>query len=111
MKISRLHTVRAGCQAQRYWVSRRLGSRISEIRSFRKDDDIYERPDGLSVEEQKEWDAMMENPVVRDLFHGMGSSGQSEGERYRNAPGTRIFEIHVQIHSRMKACGRPWWCR
>lgn len=63
------------------------GSRGS-ARSKRDDQEFYERPDGLSPEEQKEWDAMMDNPVIHDLFYGMGSSGQSGGEKPESAPGT-----------------------
>jgi len=111
MKISRPHFGGAGCQTQRYWLSRRLASQISRIPSLRKDDDIYERPDGLSVDEQKEWDAMMENPVVHDLFHGMGSSGRSEGERYATAPGTKIFETEALMSWSMTVCGLDLWCR
>ena len=46
------------------------------------------RPEGLSAEEEKEWDAMMNDPVLHDLFHGLGSSGALGGERPPEAPGT-----------------------
>lgn len=34
-------------------------------------------PEGLSPEEAEEWSRMMEDPVIHDLFYGMGSSGVS----------------------------------
>eukprot|EP00889_Picochlorum_renovo_P003251 jgi/Picre1/30281/NNA_005645.t1 len=52
----------------------------------RDTNDEYRRPDGLNEQEQREWDAMMEDPAVHDLFYGMGSSGQGGGERPANAP-------------------------
>lgn len=66
----------------------RLRSRRQKCK--RENSDSYERPDGLNAEEQEEWDAMMENPVLHDLFYGMGSSGQSGGERPETAPGMYI---------------------
>lgn len=56
----------------------------------RDTNDGYRRPEGLNEEEQREWDAMMEDPTVHDLFYGMGSSGQSGAERPANAPGMSI---------------------
>jgi len=43
-------------------------------------------PDGLSPEEAEEWSRMMKDPVIHDLFYGMGSSGIS-AERPNNIPG------------------------
>lgn len=43
-------------------------------------------PDGLSPEEAEEWSRMMEDPVVHDLFYGMGSSGVSV-EKPESVPG------------------------
>ena len=43
-------------------------------------------PDGLSPEEAEEWARMMEDPVVHDLFYGMGSSGASV-EKPEGVPG------------------------
>lgn len=49
----------------------------------------YDKPEGLSKEEEKEWNALMSDPAVYELFHGMGSSGLS-GEKPNNAPGELI---------------------
>lgn len=57
------------------------------------------RPEGLDEKEQREWDAMMEDPTVQDLLYGMGSSEQSGPERPANAPGMSIV-----LHSDPTVC-------
>lgn len=86
---ARVFLARGNCSSSHFC---RKASFSSGIFSKRDDQDFYERPEGLSPDEQVEWDAMMEDPVIHDLFYGMGSSGQSGGERPDTAPGTLCGE-------------------
>lgn len=88
--ISRVFLAKSFCSPGHFHST--PGSRKTSS-SKRDDQEFYERPEGLNAEEQEEWDAMMENPVIHDLFYGMGSSGQSGGERPETLPGTWYMTV------------------
>ena len=91
LSISRVFQAKRRCSAEHFHSTPGTWRPMS---SKREDPEFYERPEGLNVEEQGEWDEMMENPVIHDLFYGMGSSVQSGGERPETLPGT-LFRYMV----------------
>lgn len=91
LSTSRVFLAHGRCSSKH---SRSTAGPCKPIFSKRDDQEFYERPEGLNAEEQAEWDAMMENPVIHDLFYGMGSSGQSAGERPETMPGTVYWILY-----------------